>query len=186
LSGLLARRLADLITLGRAAGAMLLAASGLAGRPAPLPLAAAFLLADWTGDILDGALARRAPRAAPTRIGPYDLQVDLWVAACLLVYLAFAGRLGLGPALAYLAGAGLLLAATGWPRALAMLSQAPVFFVFILVVFDASPALGLLLLGWPLAAVALTWPRFPNEVIPGFLAGLRGLWRNGPGAGRKV
>jgi hypothetical protein len=33
--------------------------------------------------------------------------------------------------------------------------------------------MGLMLSAWVIAAVVVTWPRFPQEVIPGFLGGMR-------------
>ena len=178
--------LADLITFGRAAGALVLAGCGLAGGPKTLPWAAAFMLADWTGDMLDGALARRRPLARPTWIGDHDLEVDMWVAACLLAYLALAGLVDGSVAGAFALSAIIILAVTGWPRALGMLCQAPIYAGFILITLDQAPEMARWLVLWPVAAILITWPKFPQVVVPEFLAGVRAIGRHAPGSHPKV
>ena len=180
------KRLADLITLGRAAGALAFAGWALIGGSPILPWAAAFMLANWTGDVLDGALARRSPTARPTWIGSHDLEVDMWVAGCLLTYLALAGLVNARLAVGYALASVVVLAATGWPRALAMLCQAPIYAGFIFVVVERAPAAAVWLVLWPPAAVLLTWPKFPKVVVPEFLAGVRTVWDHRPGQRRKV
>jgi hypothetical protein len=180
------KQVADLVTFGRAAGALALAGSGLAERPAPLSCAAAFMIADWSGDMLDGALARRCPQARRTWIGDHDLEVDMWVAACLLAYLALAGYVDLGLAAAYAVGSVIVLVATNWPRSLSMLCQAPIYGALIVTAMAEAPAAASWLVLWVAAAILLTWPRFPREVVPGFVDGMRNLWQRGPGSSRKV
>jgi len=167
------KNLADAITLGRALGALALVGWGVLRGVASLPVAAAFLMADWTGDVLDGALARRSPQARRTWIGDHDLEVDMWVAACLLVYLALVGlvdaRLAAGYALVW----AVLLAASGWSRALGMLCQAPVYGGLILITVSRAPAMAAMLVLWVLIAILVTLPKFPRVVVPEFLAGFR-------------
>jgi hypothetical protein len=176
------KRLADLITFGRAAGAPMLAGWVLAGGPATAGWAAAFLLVDWAGDLIDGALARRTPSAPQTWIGEHDLEVDMWVAAWLLAYLGLAGLVNLALAVLYLAGAGLLLAAAGWPRSLGMVCQAPIYVAVMIIAVQRAPLVAVGLFGWPVLVVALTWPRFPRVVVPQFLAGFRQLRPPAPGS----
>jgi len=65
----------------------------------------------------------------------------------------------------------------GVPRSLGMLVQAPIYGWFIWVaVRDAWPT-GQWLIFWIAAAVIVTWPRFPREVIPDFLGGMQAIWR---------
>ncbi|MGD9145890.1 MAG: hypothetical protein PVI80_10040 [Anaerolineae bacterium] len=39
------------------------------------------------------------------------------------------------------------------------------------------PAHGFLLVAWVVLGVVTTWPRFPRHTLPGFLDGMRDLWR---------
>ncbi len=179
------KQLADLVTFGRAGGALAVAAWGTAG-PKTVPWAAAFLLANWTGDILDGALARRSPLAKRTWIGDHDLEVDMWVAACMLAYLVLSGLVHWGLAAAYAIGSVVILVATRWPRSLDMLFQAPIYAGFILIAIDQAPWVAQWLVLWPLVAILITWPKFPKVVVPGFLAGMKEIWHNSPGSHPKV
>lgn len=173
-----AKQIADAITFARGLVAVALAWLGLARPSGHLLLAVGLLILDWTGDNLDGLFARRGPRGAHSWIGDHDLAVDMLVSAGLLVYL-----LGVGRVSPWLAGAYLLAWAViyqhlhGVPRALGMLFQAPIYAWFILVAVAQEPLTGLWLLIWILAAVGVTWPRFPREVVPGFLDAMRRLRR---------
>src|SRR5574341_2291346 len=88
---LVAKQFADLITLMRFAIALSLPWLGLAQGAAGLPVAVWLMVADWTSDFLDGAMARRSRVAYYTWVGYHDLEVDMAVAAGLLAYLVFAG-----------------------------------------------------------------------------------------------
>ncbi|MBF8285888.1 MAG: hypothetical protein HW378_4803, partial [Anaerolineales bacterium] len=57
---LVSRQFADLITVMRFAVAFILPWLGMAQRAAGLPLAVWLMIADWTGDCLDGPIARRS------------------------------------------------------------------------------------------------------------------------------
>ena len=61
----------------------------------------------------------------------------------------------------------------GFERSLGMLVQAPIYGWFIWVSIQNDPLDGIWLVIWILAAVILTWPRFPNEIVPGFLTGMK-------------
>lgn len=167
-----ARWIADSLTWLRAAIAVALAGLGLFWPAAPLGLVAALMLVDWSGDALDGFFARRGPPDAHSWIGAHDLQVDMLVAVGLLVYLAGAGWVNV-----WLAGGYLLVWAgvywgSGRSRSLGMLFQAPVYGGLILLTLRSEPLAGGLILAWIAAMIVITWPRFPQEVVPGFLAGL--------------
>jgi len=54
-----------------------------------------------------------------------------------------------------------------------MLFQAPIYGWFIYIALTYAPEAGWWLVAWILAAVVITWPRFPREVVPGFLKGMR-------------
>jgi hypothetical protein len=61
----------------------------------------------------------------------------------------------------------------GIPRSMGMLFQAPIYAWFIYMALLYAPKVGWMLVGWVISAVVITWPRFPQEVIPGFLDGVR-------------
>lgn len=180
------KHLADSITWGRAVAALALVGWGLSRGAESLPVASVFLVADWTGDILDGALARRSPRARRTWIGDHDLEVDMWVAGCLLTYLLVTGWVDVWLAAGYVAVCAALLAATGWPRALGMLCQAPIYGGLVLLTLAHAPAVAALMGLWVLSAILITWPRFPQAVVPEFLAGVRSVWVRLMSSRRKV
>lgn len=181
-AGMDAKTVADLITLGRVAIAVGLAWLGLSHDPATLPWAVLLLLLDWTGDILDGAVARRSRTHRHTWLGDHDMQVDMLAAAGLLVYLVLTGFLDPRLALIYVLGWASLLWWTHLPRSLGMLCQAPVYAGLLAMALIRQPSAGLWLLLWILAAIVATWPRTMDAVIPGFLAGMRQLRppRSGP------
>jgi hypothetical protein len=170
---IVAKRVADIITWGRASLALVLVLLGLTQRAETLPLAAWLMIADWTGDCVDGPLARRSRVQYSSWIGDHDLHVDLIVAGGLLVYLIGVGRLDLKLAGLYALVWGLVFWRWGIPRSLGMLVQAPVYGWFIFVAVRDAPRAGWWVVGWILVVVVLTWPRFPKEVVPGFLHGMR-------------
>jgi len=176
------RTLADALTLSRAAAALALAGLGLDGGSESLRPAAGLLLYSWTSDFFDGPLARASARPHSTWIGRQDLAVDVAVSGGLLVWLC-----GHGPVPVWL---GILYAALflvhalrrGLHRAIGMLVQGPVYATFIGVALVRDPAAGGLLVGWIVGVIVATWPRFPQEVVPEFLAGMRAAFgrREGP------
>jgi hypothetical protein len=171
-----AKLLADLITVSRAAAALVLAAIGLLRGPDALSWMAGLMIANWTGDVLDGAIARRSHRPRRTWIGDHDLGVDMLVSVGLLAGLAFAGLVDVRLASVYLLIWAVVFWRAGVPRSLGMLFQAPIFGYFILVALVEAPLAGRWLVAWIAAAVVVTWPKFPREVIPGFLAGMRSVF----------
>ena len=66
---------------------------------------------------------------------------------------------------------------SGLPRSMGMLMQAPIYFFFIWVAMTEAPNPGYWLVIYLLLITAITWPRFPQEVIPGFLEGMKQIWR---------
>ncbi len=49
------------------------------------------MIANWTGDLLDGRIARRSRMVDHTWIGDHDLEVDMAVSTGLLVYMQQSG-----------------------------------------------------------------------------------------------
>lgn len=175
---LLAKRLADVLTASRGLFALILALLSWQRDSEALPLAALVLLVSWSTDLFDGALARRSGVAHQTWIGDHDLEADVLVSIGVMVYLVGAGFLAPVYALAYVLLWGLIFQRWGWRREPAMLFQAPIYLWFIVVALRDATIAGWCLVGWILAVVALTWPRFPQEVVPGFLAGMQSVLRH--------
>lgn len=170
---ILVKRFADTLTAGRAVLAVGLAYLGATEARELLPLAAFMLLGCWLSDLFDGALARRSGWPGQTWIGDHDLEFDVLVALGLLFYMV--GSTFLAPlyALGYLMLWAVFFGRWGWRRDPAMLFQAPIYLWFVIIAVRDAPSAGWLLVGWILALIVLTWPRFPREVVPGFLAGMR-------------
>src|SRR3989304_997708 len=124
---LVSKQFADLITVMRFAVAFILPWLGLAQRAAGRPLAVWLMIADWAGDCLDGAVARRSRVHDHTWVGDHDLEADMLVSGGLLAYLVFARFLDLHLAGAYLLIWALVFWYWGLLRSLGMLFQAPIY-----------------------------------------------------------
>jgi hypothetical protein len=59
-----------------------------------------------------------------------------------------------------------------------MLCQAPIYGYFIWIAMTRLPNVGIWILVWMVVAVIITWPQFPQQIVPGFLKGLREFWIN--------
>jgi len=169
------KQLADLITGSRLLLALGYLWLGLSRGAAALPAAGWLLLVNWTGDSVDGALARRSRVTYHTWIGDHDLEVDMLVAAGLLAFLVTAGFLPASWGLLYLLLCFAVFALVGVQRSLGMLVQAPVYGFFIAVSLRHAPVSGWALVLWVAGALIITWPRFPREIVPNFLHGIRDL-----------
>jgi hypothetical protein len=174
---LVAKQVADLITFSRGLMAFLLAGLGLLVGSDALPLAAWVMIADWCGDMVDGPIARRSRVYYHTWIGDHDLQVDMTVSVGLLVYLLGAGYVTWWVGLIYLLTWALFFLKYGIVPAPGMLFQAPIYFWFILITLRHATGLGMLIILLILAAVIITWPKFPRVVVPGFLQGMGKAFR---------
>lgn len=172
---LVAKQVADLITWGRVMVAVSLAFLGFVHPNESLPYAAVLMLLSWMSDVCDGAIARRSRVQYQTWIGDHDLQVDMAVAVGLLIYLVVAGYVSLLAGLVYAVLWALILWHWRGNRSLGMLFQAPVYGWFITIALLEATTYGLWLVIWILITVLVTWPRFPKEVVPGFLEGFRWL-----------
>jgi cardiolipin synthase len=175
---MIAKQVADLITIARGLLLVIFPWLGIIQGRASLPGAAVLLAADWTGDILDGALAKHSGIKQQTWVGAHDLEVDMAVSLGLLIYLLITGLLSLPVALVYLLLWGAYFFRCGIPRSLGMLFQAPIYGWFVYIALVHASTAGLMLVAWILAAVVITWPRFPREVVPGFLNGMRDFLRH--------
>ncbi len=173
---ILAKRIADLLTGSRILLALLFVWLGLLRASWLLPIACFMLLAAWISDLLDGILARRSG-AEPTWVGDHDLEIDVTVSLGVLIYLIGARFLEPAYAGAYLVLWALIFRRWGWRREPAMLFQAPIYLWLIVVAMRDAPQAGWWLIAWIVTAVVITWPRFPQEVVPDFLAGMSKVMR---------
>jgi phosphatidylglycerophosphate synthase len=170
---LVAKQVADLITFSRAMMALLLACLGFAYGTVAFPLVVWIMFADWLGDMFDGTIARRSRLNYHTWIGDHDLEVDMFVSLGLLVYLMAAGFVPWWVGGFYLACWGVIFLKLGILHSPGMLFQAPIYAWFLWTALKQTPGLGMLLILFFLAAIILTWPKFPKMVVPGFLSGMR-------------
>ncbi|MBE9523910.1 MAG: CDP-alcohol phosphatidyltransferase family protein [Chloroflexi bacterium] len=171
---IVAKQVADLITAARALIAVYLVWSGIARGSDSLTLIAWVMIANWTGDILDGRIARRSRVQYRTWIGEKDLEVDMVISIGLLIYMQQAGFVNIWSISIYLLLWGVyFLRHGGIPSSLGMLFQAPIYGWFIWVALHDAPQAGWAIIIFIGCAVALTWPHFPNVMVPRFLRGLR-------------
>jgi phosphatidylglycerophosphate synthase len=170
---IVAKQVADFITFTRASLFLVFAWLGITLGADALPLVALLMIYSWTSDSIDGTIARRSSRFYHTWIGDHDLEVDMLVALGLLVYMLLGGYVSNIPGGLYLASWILIFAFHGYYKSLGMTFQAPIYGWFLWIAIRNAPPYGLALVAWILAALAITWPRFPREVVPGFLSGFR-------------
>ncbi len=168
---IVAKQVADLITLSRALLPFVLAWIGLTRGADALPLAALLLVYSWTSDMLDGPIARRSRVYYHSWLGDHDLEVDMSVAAGVLVYLLASGYISLTIGFVYIAIWLLVFWRWGLQRSPGMLFQAPIYALMIWISLRDAFYYGVVQVFLVLAAVVVTWPRFPQEIVPGFLAG---------------
>jgi hypothetical protein len=122
--------------------------------------------------MFDGSIARRSRIQYHTWIGDHDLEVDMFVSLGLLVYLMGAGFFPWWFGGLYLAFWGLFFWKMGILSSPGMLFQAPIYAWFLWTALKEIPGLGVLLILFLLTAIILTWPKFPQIVVPGFLRGM--------------
>jgi phosphatidylglycerophosphate synthase len=174
---LVAKQVADLITVARVLIVPILIWLGVTQGHDSLPLAVWLMIADWTGDLFDGIIARRSRRKYRTWIGDHDLEADMLVSFGLMIYLLVAGFVDLSIVGLYLLFWALVLLRWGFHRTLGMLIQAPIYLWFLVVSILEPPRMGLWILAWMVSVTVLTWPKFLVEIVPNFLDGMRGVFR---------
>ena len=172
---IVAKQIADLITLSRFFLIFVLVWIGFTRGAEGLPIAGVVLLWSWISDAIDGPTARRSSRSYQSWLGVHDLEIDMGVSVGLLVYLTASGFINPWFAVLYFVVWAIVFLRWGILRSLGMVSQAPIYVFMIWLCLQDATVIGILQLFFIIAAVLVTWPRFPNEIIPGFLAGLNDL-----------
>ena len=170
---LVSKQVADMITISRAFFAFWLTWLGISKGEAGLGIAVWTMILNWTGDALDGICARRSSKQYNTWIGDHDLEVDILVSIGLLFYMLGAGLADLRVVILFCLTFVVIFWHWGYNRPLGMLIQAPIYGWFIWLALHKEPSVGIWAIIWILAAIVITWPRFPNEVVPGFLTDMK-------------
>jgi phosphatidylglycerophosphate synthase len=168
-----AKQVADIVTLLRGLLGFGLVWLGLTEGSEGLNKAVFIMILAWTGDAIDGKIARRSRENYQTWIGVHDLEIDMAVSCGLLVYLITAGFVSAWTASIYVLLWALILWMWKQVRVLGMLCQAPIYGYFVVVSLVVMPDVGVWILVWFVIGIIITWPQFPNMVVPGFLDGMR-------------
>jgi phosphatidylglycerophosphate synthase len=169
-----AKRIADTMTLSRFPLAITIVCMGIVMQAEALPWITLVTIIAWTTDCLDGPIARRSG-APPTWIGNHDLLFDVSLATSLVIHMIAAGFMNLYLGLAFFLVWALLFKRYGLLMVLGKIYQALIYGCFIYVCFRHGPVPGFVIIGWLVAAIAITWPRFIRQAIPVFFADFRDL-----------
>jgi cardiolipin synthase len=172
---LVAKQVADFFTFVRVLLSPILVLIGILEGSEGLPLAIGALIASWTSDALDGPIARRSRVKYHTWLGDHDLEVDIAVSIGLIIYMLLADFVDLQIVGVYILLWVLIFWRWGHMRSLGMLFQGPIYGYFIYISMRLDPIVGSWMIGWIVAVTIITWPRFPKEVVPGFLDGMRAV-----------
>lgn len=169
----LGKQIADMLSLLRVCIAILLVFAGVLAGVEALPFAAVLLLISWTSDSIDGPIARRSRYASQTWIGDHDLEIDMSAAIGLLVYMLAANYVANWVGILYLLVWTLVFWRYGLLSGLGKAFQAPIYGWFIVIALRDAQPYGIALIVWILMALLITWPKFPESIIPGFLSGFK-------------
>ena len=172
---LVAKQVADIFTFLRVLLSPAFILLGYIKGSEGLPIASGLLIASWATDSLDGTLARRSRIKYRTWLGDHDLEIDMWASFGLLIYMLLSGYVSWQIGAVYILIWSLFFWRWGIPRSMGMLFQAPIYSWFIYLALRYAPMAGFVMLGWIILIMIVTWPRFPNEVVPGFLEGMESV-----------
>jgi phosphatidylglycerophosphate synthase len=171
-----AKQVADLITLTRALLPFIFIWVGVARGAEALAAAGLLLLVSWISDVIDGPIARRSRVYFNSWLGDHDLEIDMAVAVGVLVFMLSSGYIHLVIGVGYLGVWVIIFLRWGLHRSPGMLFQAPVYAGMIWLCLANAFPVGLTQIAFILGVLIITWPRFPQAVVPGFLAGFSTFW----------
>ena len=172
-----AKLAADFITAARGMLGFVMIWLGLTQGADALPVVITLLLLDWTGDFVDGSIAKSSRHPRRTWIGDSDIYVDLFVSIGLGIYLIQAGFVGFVLGFWYILGWILILWRFGLDKNLLMLAQTPIYLWFIITSLRVIPESGYWLVIWVLAALMINWKRFSQDIVPKFISEVRSMLR---------
>lgn len=172
-----AKLVADFITAARGMLGFVIIWLGFTQGADALPAVVTLMLLDWTGDFVDGTIAKRSRHPRRTWIGSSDIYVDAFMSICLGIYLISAGYLGFVLGFWYILGWILILWRFGLDKNLLMLAQTPIYLWFIITTLQVIPESGTWLVIWVLIALAINWKRFSQDIVPKFISGIASMLR---------
>jgi len=172
-----AKLVADFITAGRGLLGFVMIWLGFTQGANALPIVVTLMLLDWTGDFVDGAIAKRSRNPRRTWIGTSDIYVDLFVSIGLGIYLIEAGFVGQGLGFWYILGWLLVFWRFGLDKNLLMLAQALIYLWLIITSLRVIPESGTWLILWVVVATAVNWKRFSQDIVPKFISGIASMLR---------
>lgn len=172
-----AKLVADFITAARGMLGFVMIWLGLTQGPDALTVIVVLMLLDWTGDFVDGPIARRSRVPRNTLVGDSDIYVDLFVSIGLGIYLIEAGFVGQALGFWYILGWIAIFWCFGLDKNLLMLAQTPIYLWFIIVSVRVIPDSGYWLVTWVLIAVMINWKRFSQDIVPNFISGIASMLR---------
>jgi len=170
-----AKLVADFITATRGMLGFVMIWLGFTRGAEALPIVVMLMLLDWTGDFVDGTIARRSRHLRRTWIGSSDIYVDLFVSIGLGIYLIEAGYIGFVIGFWYILGWILVLWRFGLDKNLLMLAQTPIYLWFIITTLRVIPESGYWLVIWVLIALTINWKRFSQDIVPKFISGIASM-----------
>lgn len=173
-----AKFFADLITVVRGSLGLVMVWLGVTQHEKALPIVIPMMILCWSGDFVDGMLARHSRHPRVTFIGSHDVQIDVFVSICLGLFMLFAGYVNTMLAGGYLIFWALIFWRFGLERNLLMLAQSPIYLYFILLSLREDTARAYLMVAWVALATALLWRRFSQEVVPDFIKAMISHWNN--------
>lgn len=169
----LGKQVADMLSSLRVCIAILLICVGVFVGVEALPIAAVLLLISWTSDSIDGPIARHSHFQSQTWIGDHDLEIDMSATLGLLIYMLAASYVEMWVGILYLLVWMLVFWRYGMLSGLGKAFQAPIYGWFIVIALRHAQPYGIALIGWILIALLITWPKFPESIIPDFLSGFK-------------
>jgi len=172
-----AKLVADFITAARGLLGFVMIGLGFTQGADALPAVVMLMLFDWTGDFVDGGIARRSRVPRHTWIGDADIYVDVFMSICLGIYLISAGYIESAIGLWYLFGWILILWRYGLDKNLLMFAQTPIYLWFIITTLRVIPDSGYWLVIWVLIALTINWKRFSQDIVPKFISGITSMLR---------
>jgi len=172
-----AKLVADFITAARGLLGFVMVWLGLTQGAEAIPIVITLMLLDWTGDFVDGSIARRSRNPRRTWIGDADIYIDLFMSICLGLYLIAAGYVQMAFGFWYALGWILVLWRFGLDKNLLMLAQTPIYLWFIIVALRDIPDSGYWLVLWVLAALMINWKRFSQDIVPKFISRIVSMLR---------
>ncbi len=155
------RLLADLLTVLRAAIAIVILFLGIRFGAAAFPYVVALVALGWVSDGLDGPLARRSN--APTYLGRFDFLVDVTLTWATFAYLTLAGFIPWPLALLYTLLT-LIVVAHFQRKSVMIVFMRPIDLTSGLIALRHAPEITLIFVAWLIGLALVRWRRVKTRV----------------------